>query len=163
MRKYWMKVVIFGLLIAGCGEKMELSYKYEMPSGWTQNEESGYIASAWSPDQSAQVRISGYTVTNQTALEYLETRTKTVKYEKLIEEPKDMSRLNDRFKADSVAKAHFGMKNAKTRYSYRIFAFVKGSQLIVIEMMVAGDTEKIFEEASNVAESFQFEYKKATK
>lgn len=147
------------LSAAGTAAAAEPSFTYRMPEGWKVETPKGLVATATSPDNTVHIKI--YELANKnnlTALQLAENQVKKGKHVRVINPPTDMSKMKDRFGADSVAKMQLVTRRPDgAEVSYRAFAFVKKGVFVVIEAYATKEaTEDVFNQANAVIENFRF-------
>jgi len=156
-----MAGAVLGILLwaAGTAAAAEPSFTYKMPERWKVETPKGLVATATSPDNTVHIKI--YELANKnnlTALQLAENQLKKGRHVKVINPPTDMSKMKDRFGADSVAKMQLVTKRPDgVEVSYRAFAFVKKGTFVVIEAYATKEaTESVFNQANTVIENFRF-------
>ncbi len=137
----------------------EPSFTYTMPEGWKTGSAPGAVATATSPDNTVLVMIMEFAnKKNLDALQIAQNQLKKIKYISVINPPTDVSKMKDRFSADSVAKVQLAReRDDGIQVSYRAFIFVKKGTFVVIEAYATKEaSEKVFNQANSVIENFRF-------
>jgi hypothetical protein len=149
----------FFLSAVGSTVAAEPSFTYAMPEGWKVESASGTVATATSPDNSVHVIIYEFANKNNlTALQIAQNQMTKVKYVSVVNPPTDVSKMKDRFGADSVAKMQLVRERPDgVQVSYRAFVFVKKGTFVVIEALATKEApEEMFNQANSVISNFKF-------
>ncbi|MBP7735550.1 MAG: hypothetical protein KA369_06205 [Spirochaetes bacterium] len=160
-RKIIRSIIMAGILMAAIGltYAAEPSFTYTMPEGWKVESPKGTVATATSLDNNVHIKIYEFANKDkQNALQLCEKQLARGKHVKVLNPPTDMSKMKDRFGADSVAKMQLVMKRPDgAEVSYRAFVFVKGGTFVVIEAYATKEaTKEVFDQANAVIENFKF-------
>jgi len=153
------KVIFYALFIAVAGvihADSGTRYNYLVPDDWLFEKEDGAVLSVWSPDRSAQVILTEFTMKNPDPLDFILKKITSVPAKRVIDPPSYTLKWQKLSNSDRAAMVHLGMELNLVRYSYRIFAFTRGNLLVMIESKVSSDSEDVFMQAASVAESFRF-------
>ena len=156
-----MAAAMMGLILSAFGSRAaaEPSFTYAMPEGWKVETTKGAVATSTSPDNSVHIIIYEFpNKNNLDALTIAQNQLKKIKYVSIINPPTDMSKMKDRFGADSVAKMQLARERADgAQLSYRAFVFVKKNTFVVIEALATKEApEAVFNQANSVINSFKF-------
>ncbi len=149
----------FFLLTIGSPVLAEPSFTYAMPEGWKVESNKEAVVTATSPDNTVHVIIYEFANKNNLdALQIAQNQLKKIKYVSIVNPPADVSKMKDRFGADSVAKMQLVRERADgARISYRAFVFVKKGTFIVIEALATKEApEEVFNQANSVINNFKF-------
>jgi hypothetical protein len=154
-------MTMVGVFLAAIGLifAAEPSFNYTMPEGWKVETPAGTVAAAVSPDTNVKIVIYEFpNKENITALQICEKQVAKKKSARVVNPPRDMSDMKDRFGADSVARMQLVLKNPNgAEVSYRAYVFVKKGTFVVVEAYATKEaTDEVFKQANVVIENFKF-------